>query len=69
MDEAFACEAGRLGSILSWATRKTSKFVSAASLALGSTLKSCAKDEEISRWINATVKINQLSHTLVLVVI
>ena len=42
---AFALEAGRLGSILSWVQPKTLKLVSAVTLAKLSAIKCIAEDE------------------------
>ena len=42
---AFALEAGRLGSILSWVKPKTLKLVSAVTLAKRSAIKCSAEDE------------------------
>jgi len=43
---AFACEAGRLGLILSWIIPKTLKMVSVLLLLERSAFKSCAEDKE-----------------------
>ena len=42
---AFALEAGRLGSILSWVSPKTLKLVTAVALAKRSAIKYSAEDE------------------------